>query len=112
MNKPTSSARTASAPTPTHDEIAQRAREIWNSRGQPAGQDLEIWLEAERQLQASAPAPAASAASDDSPAVEPTGHGVVKSRRGSKSLSNRVGDAMKDRGGIGQGGNARIDPTT
>ena len=35
---------------PTHDEIAERAREIWNSEGQPAGRDDEIWLTAEQQL--------------------------------------------------------------
>jgi hypothetical protein len=32
------------------DEIARRAREIWNSRGCPTGCDVEIWLEAERHL--------------------------------------------------------------
>jgi hypothetical protein len=36
--------------TPTHDEIAERAREIWILRGSPVGQDSEIWYEAERQL--------------------------------------------------------------
>ncbi|HEX2862255.1 MAG TPA: DUF2934 domain-containing protein [Lacunisphaera sp.] len=42
---------------PTHEEIAQRARELWESRGQPSGQDDTIWLEAERELhQASSPA--------------------------------------------------------
>ncbi|HEY0944184.1 MAG TPA: DUF2934 domain-containing protein [Opitutaceae bacterium] len=35
---------------PSHDAIALRAAEIWRQRGYPAGQDLEIWLEAERQL--------------------------------------------------------------
>jgi hypothetical protein len=33
-----------------HDRIAQRAREIWERRGCPQGQDREIWLEAEAQL--------------------------------------------------------------
>lgn len=36
--------------TPTHEEIAKRAEEIWLERHQPTGSDLEIWLEAERQL--------------------------------------------------------------
>jgi hypothetical protein len=36
--------------TPTHDEIAQQAHELWQDRGCPDGQDTEIWLEAERQL--------------------------------------------------------------
>ncbi len=35
---------------PTHDAITQRAHEIWQGRGTPAGHDTEIWLEAERQL--------------------------------------------------------------
>lgn len=33
-----------------HDTISQRAREIWHARGRPDGQDVEIWLEAERDL--------------------------------------------------------------
>ncbi len=36
---------------PTHEEIAVRAREIWNSESQPVGRDHEIWLAAEQQLQ-------------------------------------------------------------
>jgi hypothetical protein len=36
--------------SPSEQEIAHRARELWNERGQPAGQDAPIWLEAERQL--------------------------------------------------------------
>lgn len=35
---------------PTHEEIAARARSLWAERGNPAGRDLEHWLEAERQL--------------------------------------------------------------
>ncbi len=34
----------------THEQIAAKAKEIWVKRGAPAGQDLEIWLEAERVL--------------------------------------------------------------
>jgi hypothetical protein len=41
---------TVTAPVPTHDQIAQRAREIWQRRAYPQGQDREIWLEAEAQL--------------------------------------------------------------
>ena len=36
--------------TPTHEEIARQAREIWLARGGPSGRDAEIWLEAEREL--------------------------------------------------------------
>jgi len=39
--------------TPTHEQIARRAYEIFMERGQPEGQDLAHWLEAERQLRAS-----------------------------------------------------------
>src|ERR1044072_1158125 len=46
-------------PTPTnrprrqisHEQIAERAKKLWQDRGWPAGQDEAIWLEAESQLQ-------------------------------------------------------------
>lgn len=34
----------------TNEQIAKRAFEIWNERGQPLGCDLDHWLEAEREL--------------------------------------------------------------
>jgi Protein of unknown function (DUF2934) len=42
----------ASSPsTPvSQEEISLRAREIWLARGSPEGQDVEIWLLAEREL--------------------------------------------------------------
>jgi hypothetical protein len=52
---------TATEPAPTasarptvdlHDEIAMRAREIWEVKGCPADRDLEIWLSAEREMAA------------------------------------------------------------
>ncbi len=39
------------ARVPGHQEIAMRAFEIYLSRGEWPGRDLEDWLEAERQLQ-------------------------------------------------------------
>ncbi len=33
-----------------HDEIAKRARRLWEEYGKPAGRDEMIWLEAEREL--------------------------------------------------------------
>ena len=33
-----------------HDEIARRAQELWEHYGRPQDRDLEIWLEAEKQL--------------------------------------------------------------
>ncbi len=46
----------------TQDAIARRARQLWDERGRPIGQDVEIWLEAERQLVAETP-PAATVVS-------------------------------------------------
>ena len=34
----------------SHEEVARRARELWEQYGRPAGRDEQIWLEAERQL--------------------------------------------------------------
>lgn len=38
--------------TPSHEEIAARAYQIFVERGCPEGRDLEHWLEAEAQLSA------------------------------------------------------------
>lgn len=35
----------------THESIAERARQRWEQEGRPAGRDLEIWCQAERELQ-------------------------------------------------------------
>jgi hypothetical protein len=35
---------------PSHDEIAARAYELYQRRGEAHGQDLEDWLLAEREL--------------------------------------------------------------
>ena len=40
----------------SHDQVAQRAEQIWRERNCPAGSDEAIWLEAESQLQAEAEA--------------------------------------------------------
>lgn len=42
--------------SPSYEDISRRAAEIWKARGQPVGRDLDIWLEAERQLKAALPA--------------------------------------------------------
>ena len=34
----------------TTEEIRARARELWELEGRPAGRDLDIWLQAEREL--------------------------------------------------------------
>jgi hypothetical protein len=35
---------------PTHDRIAEKAYEIWLTKGCPADNEVSIWLEAEHQL--------------------------------------------------------------
>lgn len=45
-----------------HDRIAQQAHQLWQERGCPDGCDTEIWLEAERQLNAGGPAASSPAA--------------------------------------------------
>lgn len=35
---------------PTYEQIAERARNIWQDRGCPTNQDEQIWYEAENQL--------------------------------------------------------------
>ena len=38
----------------THSEITKLAHRIWERKGRPVGQDLQVWLEAEAELKASA----------------------------------------------------------
>ncbi|MEO7600522.1 MAG: DUF2934 domain-containing protein [Opitutus sp.] len=57
MNDESSSISTA---RPSHDEICQRAQQLWETLGRPDGRDEEIWLQAERELQ---PAPATTTSS-------------------------------------------------
>jgi hypothetical protein len=35
---------------PTHEQIAARAKAIWQAKGCPSGKDEENWREAEEQL--------------------------------------------------------------
>jgi hypothetical protein len=56
--KPAASSTTSSTSAavasckPTHDQVAQRAKSIWQAKGCPPGQDQQNWLEAEKQLHA------------------------------------------------------------
>ena len=55
MSKPTEKSFPGSAPRtaesyPTHEEIELRAYQIYVERGGAHGQDVEDWLQAERQL--------------------------------------------------------------
>ena len=42
--------KAASSPTPTHEQIAERAEAIWRQRGCVPGKDEQNWYEAEAQL--------------------------------------------------------------
>jgi hypothetical protein len=55
-------------PPPTREQIAALAYAIWQDRGCPIGNDLDIWLEAERQLQDESSG-RRSLAADDIPAA-------------------------------------------
>lgn len=44
----------APTPTPTHEQIAKRAYEIWVAKGRPVGLDEENWRQAEAELRAAA----------------------------------------------------------
>jgi len=48
-------------PSPSHDQIALLAYQLWEKNGRPAGQDFEFWLQAEQSLCASIKPPAAAA---------------------------------------------------
>jgi hypothetical protein len=63
--------------SPSHEEITQRAREIWQQSGSPDGHDTEIWLEAERQLLAGTQDPDSSSATHQSPRTTSESKGAV-----------------------------------
>jgi hypothetical protein len=42
--------RAARMEGPSHQQIAQRAQEIWTRHGCPPGEDKENWFEAEAEL--------------------------------------------------------------
>ena len=80
---------TGSSVRPSHEQISERARTLWQQRGQPSGQDDEIWFEAERQVAEEAerndsrrtpqPSPASVASSSSNSAVtEPAKAGKKK----------------------------------
>lgn len=68
--------KTTKTNSPTHEAIALRAHEIWGSRGNHHGFDLEIWLEAEQQLIAGSPGgnggAHATAPAESAPPAEPS----------------------------------------
>jgi hypothetical protein len=42
--------RRGSTRTPSHDDVARRAYELFQARGGEPGHELENWLDAEREL--------------------------------------------------------------
>jgi hypothetical protein len=48
--KSNAAATAKAARNPTHEEISNRARAMWEARGRPSGRDEEIWLAAEAEL--------------------------------------------------------------
>jgi hypothetical protein len=52
--------------SPSHDDVARCAQELWQNYGRPTGRDLEIWLEAEKKLATPATPPTAEAANSNS----------------------------------------------
>ena len=61
MNDVTSTPVSASQ-TPSHEQISEKAKQLWENYGRPDGRDEEIWLEAERLLQSPSGLPAAQTA--------------------------------------------------
>jgi len=47
---PTSLTQTSRVSRPSYEEIAKRAKEIWQAKGCPSGCDQQNWCEAEAQL--------------------------------------------------------------
>jgi len=44
----------AKGPGPTHEQIAARAYQLWETKGRRAGNDRDDWFEAERLLRTDA----------------------------------------------------------
>jgi hypothetical protein len=74
--------------TPTHEQIAQRAYEIFIERGQPAGQDLAHWLEAERQLRAAGQQPQMHASSQTASGTQPVSSAPLRSQGNLRAQGN------------------------
>jgi hypothetical protein len=78
-NHPSAFGRGAEPKPVTQQQIAALAHELWLAQGSPSGSDLDIWLEAERQLQTGVtrepmhrdpiPADGARATPDEDPAI-------------------------------------------
>lgn len=87
---------------PSYEDISRRARELWEIRGQPAGQDDAIWLEAERELRRqAAPATATQPPGSSRPAATPKPSSRLQRReaeelRGKGAEVSTRGSAMRE----------------
>ncbi len=61
---------------PTHEQIAIRAKEIWENEGRPTGRALDHWVTAETELMKAADE--AEIASGSNPASNPSAEGGAK----------------------------------
>ena len=84
--------------------IAQRAREIWLSRGTPSNQDLDIWLEAEREI-----LPRYQAL-ERSQSLLPT-HRPKKSAAADEIDESELADRLSDFGDPGRRSPTSVEPT-
>lgn len=87
MNSSLATATTATDSNPSHNEIAQCARELWTESGQPEGRDEAIWFEAERRLISERQSPLKSAVVPQPTAPKPSLPQMhdQKSRRSSRN---------------------------
>jgi Protein of unknown function (DUF2934) len=54
VHLPTSLGTASENPSPPHERIAERAYQLWEANGRPAGTDRADWFEAERLLRTQA----------------------------------------------------------
>jgi hypothetical protein len=100
MNHP----NTFMSPEAYHDAISERARRIWHDRGQPQGDDVEIWLQAERELLNDGLIP---------PAPPPRFDHLRTGRAAADDIDERqLEDRLDDFGTEGPRSATTIDPTT
>jgi hypothetical protein len=112
-SSPSSSFQESSSSSSSHEEISRRARELWESRGQPSGQDEAIWLEAERELRNGSNPPQTPeiqrVASSNAPSPQPAGRSSssAASSRSTSRGQRRDSEGVQDKAAISAGRNAR-----
>jgi hypothetical protein len=74
--------------TTKNDSISALAEQLWKQAGQPAGRDLEFWLQAETQL-------LAGTANRPQGAVEAPATPVLGARAAASAFTNRAPNAVR-----------------